>query len=223
MLKIPRKTGGFYVFINKNYMNKYLDFRTLVIATLALLLLLMWFKNDKPTDNKTIKIDGKRYEVIKEVHDTVIVTKTNTILKKGKDIPLIVIKTEYLPTKIDSNEILKEYYYTKIYNDTLKMGGNNFAYISDTISRNSLLSRKFTYKIEEKTINNTIYLKEPEKTQFYWGLEGNTSTDLSYQSFGGSIMMKSKNNKIIKLNIGVLNNNGVSPYYGIGFYKKIGK
>ena len=35
---------------------------------------------------KTMLVDGKKYEVIKEIHDTTEVTKVKTLWKKGQDI-----------------------------------------------------------------------------------------------------------------------------------------
>jgi len=102
-------------------MKKLLNFKNIAIAVLIIYLLLQWFNpGGVMPGGRTIRIDGKKYEVIKHTIDTVDVVKTKVVTKKGEDIyhEVIVEKEVIIPTIIDTAALLKDTiqkYYTKMY------------------------------------------------------------------------------------------------------------
>ena len=66
-------------------MKKLLNFKNIAIAVLIIYLLLQWFNpGGVMPGGRTIRIDGKKYEVIKHTIDTVDVVKTKVVTKKDK-------------------------------------------------------------------------------------------------------------------------------------------
>jgi len=99
---------------------------------------------------RTIRIDGKKYEVIKHTIDTVEVEKVKVVTKKGKDIVHEVIDVDTLVLKeminVDSAAILKDYLAKIVYKDTLTLdGGLGTIALTDTITKNRILGRRIEY------------------------------------------------------------------------------
>ena len=94
-----------------NFLKK-LDFKTLLILALVVVLVLMRMCSSKPEPKKgdIVKVDGKKYEVVKHDIDTEYVKVTQTIVKKGKDIIHDVPVYVNVPVNVDTNAILKDYY-----------------------------------------------------------------------------------------------------------------
>ena len=69
---------------------KKLDFKSLLI--IALILIILFIKgcggNHPLTPTKIIKIDGKKYSVLKHTIDTTYISKNTVIYRKGKDITI---------------------------------------------------------------------------------------------------------------------------------------
>jgi hypothetical protein len=173
-----------------------------------------------------IKVDGKKYEVVKFKVDTVEVYKTKTKTIKGENIPYKTIEYDTIYEKIDTLQLLKDFYAKNIYNDTLKLEDSlGYIALTDTITRNKILTRTWNSKVKEKVINTVTVVKDPPKTQLYLGL--NTTFDAVdlINGVGGSLLIKSKKDNIIQLGVGISNKNNsstqVTPYYGAGFYWRI--
>ena len=96
----------------------------LLIAFVALFVYEM--KSGKVPFGKTTIVDGKRYEVIKEIHDTIEVPKVKTVTKKGQDIYHETILHDTIPmlANVDTLSILKDYFAKNIYKDILKVFNN---------------------------------------------------------------------------------------------------
>ena len=68
-------------------MKKLLNFKNIAIAALIIYVLLQWFNpGGVMPGGRTIRIDGKKYEVLKHTIDTIEVEKTKIVTKKGADI-----------------------------------------------------------------------------------------------------------------------------------------
>lgn len=169
-----------------------LDLKTLIIIGLVMVLLFMRnCSGGDTTPSQVVKVNGKKYEVIKHEIDTQYVEVTNTIYKNGKtifrDIP---IYTE-VPADVDTNEILKEYFAKVVYKDTLKLTDSlGYITLQDTITENSIWSRRWDTHVNKITIKETTYLKELPRNRFYYGVFGgyNKSNSLylgPYLSFEG--------------------------------------
>ena len=212
-------------------MKKLLNFKNIAIAVLIIYLLLQWFNpGGVMPGGRTIRIDGKKYEVIKHTIDTVDVVKTKVVTKKGEDIyhEVIVEKEVIIPTIIDTAALLKDYYSKVLYKDVLVLPDSlGTVAVTDTISQNRILGRTFNANVTQRTIKETTIVKEPAKTQLYYGLNAGFNKEDYVSAVGGGLILKTKKDKIYQFNLGVNNrtidgtNGSFSPYVGFGTYWKI--
>jgi hypothetical protein len=218
-----------------------IDIKTLAIMALCVFLLLRNCSSDSNTTGETIKVDGKKYEVVKKVIDTVVVEKT---VKVPTYVPKYITKVETVtvevPAKIDTTAILQDYFAKYEVKDTLNLTydfpetitdslGNKpdstlgYGILTDIISQNKIQSRDVDWYFQIPTIYNTTIVKDPPKTQLFYGfnLGGNKQEILS--SASGGLILKNKKDQLYQLNIGVQTTptNGLSPYFGGGMYWKI--
>lgn len=198
---------------------KKLDFKTLLILTLFVIIILMKLFDKKPVEKgETIKINGKKYEVLSHKIDTVEIVHDSVITKKGKDI--YHDTTIYVPIPvdipIDTQAILKEYYSKNIYKDTLKFP-NNLGYvdITDTIFKNNILFRKWNINLVERTIEDKLIVKEPPRNQIYYGMVLGFDKVNVVNFAGPSMILKTKKDNIYSLGIGYNNSKTVSIQGGI--------
>ena len=103
-----------------NFIKK--NFTLLVIALLVIIILLQRScsgHGDQINKSEIIKIEGKSYEVIKRITDTLIVPTVQTVYKAGSTI--YKDRTIYveIPTRIDTTQIINEYLSINVYKDTL--------------------------------------------------------------------------------------------------------
>ncbi len=214
-------------------MKKFVNFKNIAIAALVIWILLQWFNpGGIMPGGRTIRIDGKKYEVIKHTIDTVEVEKVKVVTKKGEDIVHEVIDVDTLVLKelvnVDSAAILKDYLAKIVYKDTLILdGGLGTIALTDTISKNRILGRTWDAKVKERTIKEELIVKEPARNQLYYGLNAGFNKEDYVSAVGAGLILKTKKDKIYNLNIGVNNrtvdgtNGSFSPYVGFGTYWKI--
>jgi len=99
--------------------------------------------------------------------------------------------------------------------------------ITDTISQNKILGRTFNASVKERTIKETMIVKEPAKTQLYYGLNGGFNKADLVSAVGAGLILKTKKDKIYQFTLGVNNRTtdgttgSFSPYVGFGTYWKI--
>ncbi len=214
-------------------MKKYVNFKNIAIVALVIWILLQWFNpGGVMPGGRTIRIDGKKYEVIKHTIDTVEVEKVKVVTKKGKDIVHEVIDVDTLVLKemvnVDSAAILKDYLAKIVYKDTLKLDGDlGTIALTDTITKNRILGRTWDAKIKERIIKEELIVKEPAKNQVYYGLNAGFNKADYVSAVGAGVILKTKKDKIYQLGLGVNNrttdgtNGAFSPYVGFGTYWKI--
>jgi hypothetical protein len=212
-------------------MKKFVTFKNIAIAVLIIYVLLQWFNpGGVMPGGRIVKIDGKKYEVIKHTIDTVDVIKTKVVTKKGDDIyhEVIVEKEVKIPAVIDTAALLKDYYSKVLYKDVLVLPDSlGTVSVTDTISQNRILGRTFDAKVRERTIREELIVKEPAKNQVYFGLNGGFNKEDYVSAIGAGVIFKTKKDKIYNLNIGVNNRTtdgttgAFSPYVGFGTYWKI--
>ena len=211
-------------------MKKLLNFKNIAIVALILFILLQWFNPGGIIPGKKVYIAGKAYEVIKHEIDTVDIVKTKVVTKKGEDIyhETIVEKEVIIPTIVDTAALLKDYYSKVLYKDTLVLP-DSLGTISllDTISQNKIFGRTFNASVKQRTIKETLIVKELPKTQVYYGLTGGFNKADVVSNVGAGLLIKTKKDKIYNLGVGVSNrvtdgtNGTLSPYIGAGVYWKI--
>ena len=213
-------------------MKKLLNLKNIAIAVLIAIILLEWFNPGGHMPGRTVRIDGKKYEVIKHDIDTFEVVKTKVVTKKGSDIyhETIVEKEVQVqvPAIVDTQALLKDYYSKVLYKDTLILPDSlGTVSLSDTISQNKIFGRTFNASVKQRTIKETLIVKELPKTQVYYGFTGGFNKTDVVSNIGGGLLVKTKKDKIYNLGVGVSNrvtdgtNGTLSPYIGGGVYWKI--
>ena len=212
-------------------MTKLLNFRNIAIAALVIYILLQWFNpGGVMPGGRTIRIEGKKYEIIKHDIDTVDIIKTKVVTKKGEDIyhETIVEKEVIIPAVIDTMALLKDYYSKVLYKDTLILPDSlGIVALNDTISQNKILGRTFNASVKQRTIKETTIVKELPKTKIFYGLEGGFNKADVVSSVGAGVLINTKKDKIYQLGLGVNNKTtdgttgAFSPYIRGGVYWKI--
>jgi hypothetical protein len=211
-------------------MKKLLNFKNIVIAALIIFVLLEWFNPGGVMPGKKVFIAGKAYEVIKHEIDTVDIVKTKIVTKKGEDIyhETIVEKEVIIPAVIDTAALLKDYYSKVLYKDTLVLPDSlGTVSVIDTITQNKILGRTFNANVKQRTIKETMIVKELPKTKVFYGLEGGFNKADFVSSVGAGVLINTKKDKIYQLGLGVNNqttdgiNGGFTPYIRGGVYWKI--
>ena len=212
-------------------MKKFVNFKNIAIAALIIYILLQWFNpGGVMPGGRTIRIEGKKYEVIKHEIDTVDVIKTKVVTKKGDDIyhETIVEKEVLIPAVIDTAALLKDYYSKVLYKDVLVLPDSlGTVAVTDTISQNKILGRTFNANVKQRTIKETTIVKELPKTKVFYGLEGGFNKADFVSSVGAGVLINTKKDKIYQLGLGVDNrttdgtNGSFSPYVRGGVYWKI--
>ena len=211
-------------------MKNLLNFKNIAIAVLIIFVLLEWFNPGGVMPGKKVFIAGKAYEVIKHDIDTVDIVKTKVVTKKGEDIyhETIVEKEVIIPAVIDTMALLKDYYSKVLYKDTLILPDSlGIVALNDTISQNKILGRTFNASVKQRTIKETMIVKELPKTKVFYGLEGGFNKADFVSSVGAGVLINTKKDKIYQLGLGVTNqttdgtNGSFSPYIRGGVYWKI--
>ena len=212
-------------------MKKLLNFKNIAIAALVIYILLQWFNpGGVMPGGRTIRIDGKKYEVLKHTIDTIEVEKIKVVTKKGEDIyhETIVEKEVIIPAVIDTAALLKDYYSKVLYKDVLVLPDSlGTVAVTDTISQNRILGRTFNANVKQRTIKETTIVKELPKTKVFYGLEGGFNKADFVSSVGAGVLINTKKDKIYQLGLGVTNqttdgtNGGFTPYVRGGVYWKL--
>ena len=188
----------------------------LIIA--FLLIFILKSECGKPKEQgEIVKVDGKKYEVLKHTIDTQYVP----VKIKGTKDTIVEDTTIYVEVPVmDSTELRKyveEYYAKKVYNDTIKLEYGKI-YIHDTISTNKIINRAFAADLLIPTITDTKIVKELPKNQIYLGVRGDVTQGYSLFGVGPQIMLKTKKNKIY--GVGVMMTQD-KPIYSVNFAFKL--
>ncbi len=190
-----------------------IDFKFFVIIVLVLVILFMKMCGGEKikNTNDVVTIGGNDYEVIKHVRDTIYEPVIDTIYKKGETIYLDTIIYVGVLTKVDTLLILKDFLSKRVYKDTLKLE-DSLGYVSliDTISTNKIIGRRFISNVNKIKIHDTIFLQEPKKIEVFGG--GTIGMDKSsFVNFlGPTLNLKTKNDNIYGLSLGLNNRKSVT-------------
>ena len=207
---------------------KFLNIKNIAIALLIVIVVFQQCGGNKKTTGEIVKVDGKKYELIKHEIDTVEVVKTKVVTKKGEDIYHETIKEVTIPAIVDTQALLHDYFAKNIYKDTLQLPDSlgTIAMI-DTITQNKILGRTFNASVKQRVIKETTIVKELPKTKLFYGFEGgfNKADVVSHLGFG--VLVNTKKDKMFHLGLGVANrttdgtSGALAPYIGGGVYWKL--
>lgn len=184
---------------------KKLDLKSLLIIGLIIVIVFMRTCNGGGDNTKpeTIKVNGRKYEVVDRKVDTVIVTKDTIVYKPGRTI--YKDKPIYLPISpnVDSLAIIKDYYSANVYRDTLHLSENmGYVSLTDTISQNKIKGRVWVANIKQRTIHETTIVKELTRTQLYVGGTVGFDPKSPVNFVGPTVMLKTKSDKVYTLSAG---------------------
>lgn len=210
-------------------MKKIFDIRHIIIVILLLVAAVEFINPKGIMPHRTLlKVDSIPYAV----HDTIPVDSLVEVevevpyeIEVEKPVPYAVHDT--IQTLVDTSAIVSGYLnsvnvFTNTYKFDKKQGSIT---ITDTISNNKLIGRKYTTKITPRV--DTLRIPEPFKRKVYAGLEGGFNSADFVNFIGVGMMVNSKSNKIYNLGIGVNNkttdgtNGSFTPYIRGGVYWKI--
>lgn len=206
-------------------MKKHLDLKFLFIVILikAIIVILVNPYNIIPLKQKEVEriiLDSIPYEV----RDTILFeveVEVEVPYEVLVDVPVIPI--------VDTLEILKIYFLKNEITETLVLPNNvGTITLSEIVSENKIIERKITdSKLKKEVVLDTIFLAENPKTKYYYGLNFSTNREDLINSMGLGMMVKTKSDKIYRVDLGVNNRvfdgtvGRLSPYLGGGVYWKI--
>lgn len=178
----------------------------------------VWIQKENK-EKELIVVNGKVYELLSKEVEVVEVEKIVTQFKEGKTIYVEVeVPVEvFIPTEIDTMEVLQDYYSTRVYSDTLRVENLGYVTIVDTISQNKIIGRSFKANLLERTITETITVKELPRLQIWTGITASNSMQL-----GATIGVTTKRRTHLGLDVGVhLDDVLISPYVGVRYLWQI--
>ena len=212
-------------------MKKLLNIKNIALLVLIAIVVFQQCGGNKKGTGEIVKVDGKKYELIKHEIDTFEVVKTKIVTKRGADIvhEVILHDTTIKLVDVDTVALLHDYLAKYIYKDTLHLPDSlGEVSLIDTISKNKILGRTFNAKVKQREIKETLIVKELPKTQVYYGFMGGFNKVDVVSNIGTGVLIKTKKDKIYQLGIGVANkvgtdgtNGTLSPFIGGGVYWKI--
>lgn len=197
-----------------------LDLKTLLIVGLIALLLFTRGCNDKDiTKGGTTVVNGKTYQNITQVVDTIYVPTKQTVYKPGKTIyketPVFVA----MPREVDTVAILKDFYCKEVYKDTLKLNdGLGYVSVIDTVSQNKIIGRVWNSQVNKIIVKDTKIVKKAPVNQLYIGAVGGFDRVNIVNYVGPTLVFKTKKDKLYSLGIGYGTNKQISLQGGI-FWK----
>jgi hypothetical protein len=183
------------------------------------------YKNGVATVSKVIPIKQPQ-----TINVTQIKYVPQVRFKKSK--PQIVKEIEYklvnvptAPTALDTVAILQQYYPKNVHREvlTLEEGVGNVI-ITDTISHNRLVSRRWIADVKTKVKDRIVEVYRPNTVQLYMGPHITTNFTQPFQSFGLSVVRKSLNDNLIQFQVGGNVHEGSmrpNAYMGVGMLLKL--
>lgn len=211
-------------------MKKILDVRHFIILILLLIAIVELINPKGFMPHRTVlKIDSIPYAV----HDTIPVDSLVEVeVEVEVPVEVEVEKRVEVPVQIpiDTTEILKIYFAKVQHKEVLTLPNNvGTVTIMDTISKNSIVNRKFISDIKQMIVKDTVYTKEPKKGEMFFGVNGGLTNKDVMSQIGAGLLYKTKDDKIFHIGVGVANRilDGTSgeftPYVDGGVYWKIKK
>jgi len=200
------------------------NFFIIIILVLIGVIVVQQCTSGGDSDKPTVNVDGKKYELLKHKIDTVIVDHFKTKYVKGKDIyhETIIEKEKEVKVPVylkgDTIRIVEDYHKKILYKDKLVLDNDlGSIELTDTISMNKIIGRKWSAQIKERTITDTKIVKELPKNQVYVGVGGIVGNSLVLA--GPNLSLKTKKDNIYGLNVYVDNN--LNKYIGVNLAWKI--
>lgn len=169
------------------------------------------------TDKELVRVNGKLYELVNREVKVKIVEKIVTEYRNGKTIYVNIPVEVLVPVEVDTLNILQDYYTTRIYFDTLKVEDLGYVTVVDTISQNKILGRTLQANLLQRTITETITVKELPKLEVWIGVSTSTAMQLA-----GSVAVVSKDRTHFGVDLGMsLQQSVLVPYVGVRYMVQV--
>ena len=192
----------------------------LFIGLLATLVLVIVFPPAyRKNSPELAKINQKQYDVIKYVVDTQYYPIYATKKVKGDTIKMDTIIYVNVPSSVDTAAILKDYMAVKVFVDTFRVDSNSYVAVSDTIHKNSIKGREFKASIKYPVVTKSTYLAKKDKMNIYIGLTPSFDKVNIINSLGVGAIVKTKNDRVFSLGIGI--DNSSNTIFNTGIYWKL--
>jgi hypothetical protein len=147
------------------------------------------------------------------------VTKTVEVLK------YTMVPVPTAPTALDTVAILQQYYPKNAHKEVLTLeDGIGSVIITDTISHNRLVSRRWIADVKPKVKERIVEVYRPKTVQWYMGPHITTNFTQPFQSFGISVVRKNLNDNMIQFQVGGNVHEGSmrpNAYMGVGMLLKL--
>ncbi len=184
-------------------MKKIFDIRHIVIAILLILVVVEFINPKGIMPNRTLVLHDT---IGVPVHDTIpqeVEVEVEVPVMVEKPVPYAVHDT--IQTIVDTNLIINQYLNSKnVFTNTYKFDKKQGSItITDTISNNKIIGRKYTTKITP--IIDTLRIPEPFKRKVFGGVQASFNKPDVVGSVGLGFLINSKSNRIYQLGFGVTN------------------
>lgn len=185
------------------------SFVYIIICILALVIIFQRScgPTNEVTKHPTVKIDGVKYDVLKHTTDTFFTpAKSQVVYKPGaiiyKDTTIYV----QIPSEVDTNSILKNYFAINVYDDTLHLKDSlGYVAVRDSITHNFIKGRTFDAHINRVVIRDSVILSKAPKNQVYIGGSLGFIKPMT-TSIGVDLLLKTKSDKLYVVNVGYTSN-----------------
>jgi hypothetical protein len=192
--------------------------KNILIILIGVLLVIIFFQRCDRKNDVVTQIETKI--------DTVWSQHTQTITSK----PIIIkseptVDTMYLPDpnynvlKVQYEDLAKKFLVKNSYSDKILVDSIGYVQVDEIVTKNEILDRKLTYKLDYPVITKTITKTTPPKNQLYIGgaLQGNPVKILNQINAG--LLLKNKRDQIYGVYAGTDLNGQL--HYGVQMYWKI--
>ena len=175
-------------------------------------------------------VDGGEIKILRDTvwvhHDSTITSKPQVVKTIPYAVPIDRWNTEYLPDTSSMTLLIKQYELLvrellakNIHTDSIKIDSIGHVYITDTVSKNQIVSRTTHYNLKYPIITNTVIIPAPKKGQVYIGMGiGGVKEDL-INKINLGLMYKNKQDVMFGPTLSVEQNGNL--FYGIQAFWKI--
>ena len=179
---------------------KYLKYANGIFAFLLGVLAVFYFKGcDKPK-KEVIKIEGKKYEVIKR--DTVYQKKTITQYRDGVYVYHADSVYVEIPQVVDTAKILQDYYNMNVFVDSLQLEYGQVI-VKDTIQLNRIKGRTYTATFKIPEIRTIV--KENPSAAVFAGLGSSIDNKGKIREVSAHLFFESPRRTLYGIGVGVAN------------------
>jgi hypothetical protein len=137
---------------------------------------------------------------IKYKRDTTYISRDTVVYRKLVKDTTIYVDTGSVSFLKDTVFIVKDYNSINIYKDTLSVD-YGYVYVIDTVTRNSIVGRKYNYEYNIPIYTDSVIIKEKLKTAFFWGFSGGI-VDSKLNDASVNLFMETPKRKLYGVGVG---------------------